>query len=118
MDVLGFIILILFSGTITVFNLLFIKRLKVINKNKAKHKLIYFFISIITLISTTFFYIRFQNGVLKNILHFNIDETTNGGILITLIGIVILNILLNIFISRIYFKKLNKIKEIESIGTE
>ncbi|GAA4138882.1 hypothetical protein GCM10022250_37990 [Flavobacterium chungbukense] len=99
-----------------VLNLLFIKKLKIINKNKAKHKLIFFLINIITIAVITFFYIKFQFTILKK--YFEIDESTNGGIIITLMAIILLNSLLNIFIIKIYIKKISKSSEIELIGKE
>lgn len=113
---LGFLILIMLFAMLTIPNLLFIKKLKVINKNTAKHKLMFLFINIIAIAFITFFYIKFQNIILKK--YFEIDENTNGGVIITLLAIILLNSLLNIFIIKIYIKKISKSNEIELIGKE
>lgn len=113
---LGIIILIMLFAMMVFLNLLFIKKLKVINKNEAKHKLIFFFINIISIATIAFFYIKFQNAILKK--YFEIDESTNGSVLITLMAILFLNSILNIFIIKIYIKKISKSSEIELIGKE
>lgn len=113
---LALIIFIMFSATLTILNFLFIKKLKVTNKNKIKHKLIYFSINIVTTTIIAFFYINFQNAILKR--YFDIDESTNGGFIITLMAIILLNSILNLFIIKIYIKKISKSSEIELIGKE
>ncbi|SEN87502.1 hypothetical protein SAMN05444671_2321 [Flavobacterium sp. CF108] len=118
MDILGFVFLIVLLIMITILNLLFIKNLKNNNKNQIRHKLIFVLISIVLLALVITFYLFIQNAVLIDLMHLDIDDITNGGRVITLLIIILLNSILNIFISRIYLRKINKTNEIELIGKE
>lgn len=118
MLVVYIILIMLLSLSIIPCQLFFIKKLKGINENKTKHKLVFFLINIITVLVIAFSYINFQNAILINQLHLDINIMTNGGIVTTMVAIFLLNCLLNIFIIKIYIKKISKSSEIELIGKE
>ncbi len=120
MDALGILFLISFLMIIIISIVLFQKRLKKIGINHFKYKLIHFIICIVIPISIIFFYaLLITSPYLINSLNLRIDLNNFTYRIIFASIIFSQSILVNIFISKIYLKRISKTKnEIELIGKE
>jgi len=123
MDALGIFFLAIFLIIITISTILFIKRQKKIGINFFKYKLIYFSLCLVSIASIFVLYFTFQTIILIDIFKLKIDNNTYINRITTMIMIIILNIIVNLYVlkfysKRIYLKERKKIYEIDLIGEE
>lgn len=118
MDTLGIIVLVLFFGIMALSYFFFLKELKNKHKNRTfKNKLIGFLICLVSPVVIILAYFCFEYFFLMDILKLEMANSHIERILKTSL-IFTLNSILNFYLLKFYLRKINKLNEIELIGTE
>lgn len=123
MDTLGAVFLILFLIIIVTSIVIFLKRLKEIGVNDFKYKLIFSTFCLISVVAILLTYYFLQKIILIDLLELKITINSYKNRISTILIVMILNIIANLYLSKIYLntiylKKLTNRDEIELIGKE
>ena len=118
MDVLGYVFFIVLVIILIFSNFYFLKELKKNAENrKFKYKFIGFLISVVSCITITVTYFSFLFYFLEDILKLEIENSDFHRLTMIFI-IATSNGIANFLLLKLYLRRINKINEIELIGTE
>lgn len=123
MDELGAVFSIILIIIVLVTNIIFIRKINRTNNSHYKYKIFFFLISIVSIAAIMIIGALFQNVVLIDYFKITMDIESYQYRIIVMIVILILNIIANFTLLKLYIqrrerKSKNKINEIELIGKE
>lgn len=117
MDELGAVFLALLLLVFIISNIMFSKKLKNLDGNHFKLKIIFFFSCIIAIAMVFIVFFIFESSILIGVLNLEINDTYTERIG-KLSVILPLNIIANYFLAKLCLKKIKRTNEIELIGKE
>lgn len=123
MDELGAVFCIILILIVLVTNIIFIRKINRTNNSQYKYKIFFFLISIVSIGAIMIIGALFQNIVLIDYFKITMDIESYQYRIIVMIVILLLNIIANFTLLKLYIKRRerkskNKINEIELIGKE
>jgi len=123
MDELGAVFSIILILIVLVTNIIFIRKINRTNNSHYKYKIFFFLISIVSIGAIIIIGALFQNVVLIDYFKITMDIESYQYRIIVMTVIILLNIIANFTLLKLYVKKRerkskNKINEIELIGKE
>lgn len=123
MDELGAVFCIILILIVLLTNIIFIRKINRTNNSHYKYKIFFFLISIVSIAAIMIIGALFQNVVLIDYFKITMDIESYQYRIIVMIVILLLNIIANFTLLKLYIKRRerkskNKINEIELIGKE